>query len=410
MSLNQSTDKPAIESVSLAKWIENKRGVIMTYPETVDSYGVIASIITQPQFKGRPILVMSDDSDSIIGATKGVFDKRYFIAYDAEPKMLSSVASAKLILVIEDFRKVHDTKLLSILQNRDKENKLIIISSIGINQDELESAVELVSDPDEKTELKDNILQMSFLNMGPEPDYSLCISTMNPSQSSAYKLSASSEKDECLLRQIANFEMTEVMKSSSDVDFTKKGWMTPEIISRLKSLSPKLVQLLTSIKSNPNGRHVIYTHLKDKCGVDMIHTLLSYLYIDSIVVSVDNPLKDITSFNSGNRNGRVLIISYEPTVPVHNVSDIHFVEGFTYEEYTSIMGKILKRKNYGYGAPDFVRVSIYISRMSSKEDAIDAVKYREFSHTAALRKTMFDKLWNHSHPMSIYGGEMAIKC
>ena len=77
-----------------------------------------------------------------------------------------------------------------------------------------------------------------------------------------------------------------------DTDISDQGWMTTDILSRLKMYSPKLVQLLTGVQSDLNQRHVIFSRLNDRGGLRAIQTLLSYLHIESVMIIDTDSLED----------------------------------------------------------------------------------------------------------------------
>lgn len=415
--------------VPLLEWIDQKSVILMVYPQTLDVSNVIASLITIRQLAGKLVLLLVQDPKSVSDAVGTQLPDSLFSPYEDNTSIQSALNTNSYIF-IDNPSLFREARLDQIFINKSPQCKLIFFATIGITDTDVTMLNVTFNDI--------GYLRFSLASEGPEIDYMLESTLMTQKQTDRYnarrqtelELQGSSDpiqfyqaQNYIYSMQIGNFlyppDIQQLLDTSrlkntnipSDTDQSQGGWLTEQVLDTLNTHSPKLAQLLTSILTHYNTKHIIYSRYLNHFGVILISTLLYYLGVPHLtLVDSDNftvRADKVNSYNSSTTdNLRVLVTNIIPTYDLLNIGHLHFVEGIEHRVYKAFIDRVYKKR---LTQVRVFSIHIYVTQKADGTDAADAVYYRPFTDQIMNLTSIYDTLYSQASPIiAIQGTGLAV--
>lgn len=156
-----------------------------------------------------------------------------------------------------------------------------------------------------------------------------------------------------------------------DVDFSKGGWMTRALMSQLPITSPKMVQLISSIRLNDNVKHLVYSDYVDHHGLQYIQTILSYMSISSQILTIEDDSSQI--------NDVMVYLTNDQKFDHYqfaNIYHLHIFDSIDVNGLYQSIYQIISRRNYELVTGP-VTVHYYVSDLPDGSQSIDRILYDE---------------------------------
>lgn len=425
----------------LLEWIDDHESVLILYPQSIDPSNVVAAFLTNPGVSGKTILMMVQDPKSVNAAAGADLPDQLYIPYD-DSKYLRSVLAGKAYIVIDSPTMFRLSKMNRFFKAKKPESKAVFFGSVGMLTEDLDYIKEQIPNI--------SVVRMIFAKEGPELIYSLQATTMGDEQTRRWEIRrqneidviAASDKepeetgelDKQVARvvptkqaiydasnlikslQIGNFlyptEIQDILDQPkderehvpSDSDVGQGGWMTKDIVRTISNHSKKIMNLITIIVSKYDQKHVIYTKYLEHYGVNLLDTILHYMGIPHVVITgadeVTERFGKYQAFSgSPTDEQRVLLTNVLPNFDIGNTSNLHFLEGVSWNVYRAFFDRMYRHRLFRMIIPHTFTVYFHVAQKNDDSDGSDAVLYRATTEYIQKRQQAYADLYAKSIPI-----------
>ena len=390
---------------------------LVLHPMGINVGRAAAVIAQRVRFPVTPTYVITWDYENAYQSLEVVQAQNdiRIISYD---KVGDLDTLSKGLVVFDDLRSVcnlfqlsNTEGLNSIKELLQRANGVLILATQGVSESDVLQLSEVIPTA--------GMWYTSFMDLGQDIKYISHLSKMTERQDFLYQIRIQNEGNQSTdwkleqrasSQEICNIAFPEGIQNYLDAPSSVQlSPLTPEQIiknvgyTELYTNAPKIQQLILTIMSHSNQRHLLFTRYEGVYGLGLIQAIISQINENPLIVpklqiicitrqmTENEKLDRMKLFNSSPDAPFIMVTDavLPSTVPPLNIDHYHLLDGALYTGL-QMTYLIYKYRNYpGRAMPPLLTIHNHICQRSDRfdsantqisgGDAIDAVYYNQFS-------------------------------